>query len=837
MPAVNEFEFRVIGPPGTGKSTYLVDQVQRRVDHWSEQTGEPTSQCRDVLLASLTKTAAAELRTRGLDIPKEQIGTLHSHALHALGKPKLCVSAKSIAQWNKESPLDHWMSAGASAMGDEEIGVSLGQYNGDRLMAEYTTNRCRLTPREDWREPVREFAKAYESWKYRNDYLDYEDLISKAYEEQTDPPGNPSTILGDEQQDSSAADLRLMRYWGSKSNKLILVGDEDQCQPAGTMIDIGGGGAIPIESLDDSKHTVCTYSTGCAKVIGSRNGGEKFKKASREYSGKMYSVTTELGRTTECTAAHKWLVKEKRNRNTWVVYIMQQGDRYRVGWCMMWSNKHMTNHFRLRCRLENADGGWILRAFNDKMESSAYEKVVAAKYGLPMICFEENNASTPGLIESVYSQLDLGRLRDRSMQCLLDHGRDPEVPYNTKKHVALGRASRQRTVVAAANLIPSLMSIPEKIKINRCDVQWSDFSIASREVYGVTVYSLEVENDHNYVANGVVTHNCIFNFRGADSGGLSREPIPDDHERVLEQSYRVPRAVHAEAMRVIERIETRKQVVYRPRDEDGRVDQALYSMRNNPYEAVYEIERLLQEPDEDPRRPKAMCIFACAYQANPLMAALKSAGIPFWNPYAKERNGFNPLHPGSGISTLDRIIAFLKNSEECYGENANVWTWEQFGNWAEMCSADGWLRHGAKTEIKKRSAEHPGRQMTVEEIESLVSHEDVMLDLADCNLEWLGRHLLEPRRGIYSYVVDIAKKRGYSEVVKNPRVVVGTCHSLKGSEAENVFVCPDLSASGWEAFGNSETRDSIYRLFYVALTRARNRLILTAPSCPQAIIL
>jgi len=558
MPDVNEFEFRVIGPPGTGKSTYLVDQVQRRVDHWSEQTGEPTSQCHDVLLASLTKTAAAELRTRGLDIPKEQIGTLHSHALHALGKPKLCVSPKSIAQWNKESPLDYWMSAGASAMGDDEIGVSLGQYNGDRLFAEYTANRCRLTPREDWRESVREFAKAYESWKYRNSYLDYEDLISKAFEEQTDPPGNPSTILGDEQQDSSAADLRLMRYWGSKSNKLILVGNEDQ---------------------------------------------------------------------------------------------------------------------------------------------------------------------------------------------------------------------------------------------------------------------------------------RIFSFRGAAEDGMSGVGIPDGHERVLEQSYRVPRAVHAEAMRVIERIESRKQVVYRPRDEEGRVDNALYSMRSNPYEAVYEIERMLQEPDEDPRRPKVMCIFSCAYQANPLMSALKSAGIPFWNPYAKERNNFNPLHPSQGVSTLDRVIAFLKNNEECHGENASVWTWEQFASWVELCSADGWLRHGAKTEVKRRASESPGRVMTVEEIESLVSHEDVMLDLADCSLEWLGRHLLEQRRGTYSYVLDIAKKRGYSEVVNNPRVVVGTCHSLKGSEAENVFVCPDLSVSGWEAFGNSETRDSIYRLFYVALTRARNRLILTAPSCPQAIIL
>ena len=553
---LSENEYRVIGPPGTGKSSYLEDQVIKRTTAWSIANEKPINQCTDVLLASLTKTAAAELRGRGLDLPHGQIGTLHSHALRALGNPKLCVGAKAIAQWNKESSMTHWMSGGSKS--DDDLDIGLAQYNGDKLMSEYTTNRCRLTPREEWRGPVRDFADAYESWKRLNNMLDYEDLITQAFEQQTDPPGNPSTILGDEQQDSSAADLRLMRYWGSKVQKLILVGDEDQ---------------------------------------------------------------------------------------------------------------------------------------------------------------------------------------------------------------------------------------------------------------------------------------RIFGFRGAAEDGMSGVELPPGHEKVLEQSYRVPRAVHAAAMDVIRRIKNRKDVIYYPRDEDGRVDRMMCSMRQSPYEMVDEIERLLKEPDDETGCPKVMCLFACAYQAQPLMSALRSAGIPYWNPYATERSNFNPLHPGKGVSTLDRVLAFLKNSEACYGDKAATWTWEQFSLWAEMCQADGWLRHGAKTEIKKRASVAPGREMTVEEIEGLISTDDVMLDLAECDLGWLGRHLLEPKKAVFDYVLDIVKKIGYTGITQQPRVVVGTGHSVKGGQAENVFICPDLSVSGWEAYGDYEQRDSIYRLFYVMLTRARRRLILTAPSCPQAVML
>jgi superfamily I DNA/RNA helicase len=54
------------------------------------------------------------------------------------------------------------------------------------------------------------------------------------------------------------------------------------------------------------------------------------------------------------------------------------------------------------------------------------------------------------------------------------------------------------------------------------------------------VYDLDVERTHNFVANGLVTHNSIYKFRGADFRNLMRfeEVFPDATVFVLEQNYR-----------------------------------------------------------------------------------------------------------------------------------------------------------------------------------------------------------------------------------------------------------------------------------------------------------
>ena len=54
------------------------------------------------------------------------------------------------------------------------------------------------------------------------------------------------------------------------------------------------------------------------------------------------------------------------------------------------------------------------------------------------------------------------------------------------------------------------------------------------------VYDLDIEQTHNFVAGGIVTHNSVYAFRGADYRNLLRfeESFPDASVIVLDQNYR-----------------------------------------------------------------------------------------------------------------------------------------------------------------------------------------------------------------------------------------------------------------------------------------------------------
>jgi ATP-dependent exoDNAse (exonuclease V) beta subunit len=75
------------------------------------------------------------------------------------------------------------------------------------------------------------------------------------------------------------------------------------------------------------------------------------------------------------------------------------------------------------------------------------------------------------------------------------------------------------------------------------------------------------------------------------------------------------------------------------------------------------------------------------------------------------------------------------------------------------------------------------------------------------------------------YPLKVVERYGRS--ADTPLITVGTIHSVKGAEADVVIISPDLSQSGMQEYvGRPDTRDGVMRLFYVALTRAREGVVL-----------
>ena len=213
--ATCENEFRIFGPPGCGKTTYLVKQVQTAVEKHGADS---------LIIASFTRTAAAELASRDLPIEANRCGTLHAHCYHAIGRPE--IAETHVKEFNEENKI-FTLSDQRANVDEAAVDQTFGG-NDDEIFAKYQILRARMVHRDMWPQSVQGFATAWEKWKAEHNYIDFTDMIEIAKRDIKKPPHNATIGIFDEVQDFTPLQLSLIREWGKHLNFFLLAGDDDQ---------------------------------------------------------------------------------------------------------------------------------------------------------------------------------------------------------------------------------------------------------------------------------------------------------------------------------------------------------------------------------------------------------------------------------------------------------------------------------------------------------------------------------------------------------------------------------------------------------------------------------
>lgn len=358
----------------------------------------------------------------------------------------------------------------------------------------------------------------------------------------------------------------------------------------------------------------------------------------------------------------------------------------------------------------------------------------------------------------------------------------------------------------------------------------------------------------------------LYYFSGGDPEACLDLPIPEANRRILSQSYRVPRRVHDFAQRWVETIKKRQPKDYFPRDEEGEVRIIPPNTTVHKDGTYLDPESLVDDATSRylVHGKSIMFLATCSYMLAPLEAVLRQRGIPFHNPYRTQRNDWNPLTPQRGVASSQRILSFLRPQFSVYGEHVRMWNIEEFLEWSDALLVDGVfrprMRKAAETYMASLNGDRDliSRELEVndEQLAKWLTEEALGAAL-DGDLVWYEQHLASAKEKGMRFPLTIIRQNGPHALMERPRVILGTIHSVKGAQADCVYLFPDISLAANKAggamtlnqryalqhqlHGDSESvdylmrdrrmrEDSIKRVFYVGVTRARESLIICPPA-------
>ena len=372
------------------------------------------------------------------------------------------------------------------------------------------------------------------------------------------------------------------------------------------------------------------------------------------------------------------------------------------------------------------------------------------------------------------------------------------------------------------------------------------------------VYDIDVTPTHNFIANGVATHNCIYSWRGASIKHIMRfeEDYPSAVLVILTRNYRSTKTIIAAANEAIAKnIHRREKELVTDNPDGERIK--IGGFMDEGEEARYvahESQRLIKNGVD---QNDIAILYRANFQSRVLEEAFLSIDVPyqvlgtrfFERKEVKDALSYlrAALNPGSvadisriinvpargvGKVGLSKILLGQKNTlapavrikvEQFYALLSRI------KNVAETRPTSEAVKYALTESGMWRMYEH-GDTEDEERLENLKELVTVATKY-DAHPIGEGIDVLIEEAALQSDQDELAKKEGK----KKDGVKLMTVHAAKGLEFNTVFVVGlenglfPHERDGADAIDAEEER----RLFYVALTRAKERAYMTYAASRQ----
>ena len=377
-----------------------------------------------------------------------------------------------------------------------------------------------------------------------------------------------------------------------------------------------------------------------------------------------------------------------------------------------------------------------------------------------------------------------------------------------------------------------------------------------------TVHDLDVEGVHTFIANGLVTHNSIYGWRGADIRNILdfQKDFPEAVQIKLEQNYRSTQRILDAASSVIA---NNSQRLGKTLWSDlGHGESIAFKLaEEGRLEAEWVVQRILDLRHSEPDA-KVAVLYRANWQSRQLEEALRAVNLPYRlvggvkfyerqevkdlisylrlvsNPFdlVSFRRCVNAPSRGVGPTTLGKIEAAIPDNGTPLEGLAELFrrgelkgrAQREMGRFLDLfhraareretLGLAGLVRWVLQESGYLQSLEDEGTL----EAEGRIRNLEEFLSAA-AESESLGLRLSE-------FLDRITLAADADQLEESAQLSLMTIHCAKGLEFPHVFVV----GMEEEVFPNRQARETPEgleeerRLFYVAITRAQRRLTLTA---------